>query len=91
MSINKEVESSTSEERTKVLASRLDCLTEEELAQLAEVEPESVTNWRNRGIAPPYVKIGRKILYPISGLKQFIEHRMKSKITSEIDLGGDVL
>lgn len=40
-----------------------DYLTTKEAAEYVRTAPRTLERWRAIGISPPYVKIGRKILY----------------------------
>lgn len=54
------------------LAEMLGCLTEEQVALLADVDVSTVRNWRVRKTGPECRSLGRSRLYPISLLKDFL-------------------
>ncbi len=54
------------------LAEMLGCLTEEQVALLADVDVSTVRNWRLRKKGPESRSFGRSRLYPVSLLKQFL-------------------
>jgi hypothetical protein len=47
--------------------------TEDEVAKLFGKSKESLANDRCRGVGPRYVKAGKKVLYPIDGLREYLE------------------
>lgn len=51
---------------------RAGCVTEDLLAVMGVVEPETVRAWRSARIAPPHVKLGGIVVYPIGELEQWI-------------------
>ena len=48
-------------------------LTTEQVARLTGIPVKTLEGYRRRGMGPPYVKIGRRILYPISGVREWME------------------
>lgn len=53
-------------------------LTEAEAADLLGCKPSTLNNWRaTKRVSLPYVKVGRLVRYPLSGVLAFIEARMK--------------
>lgn len=52
------------DERAQALAERLNCLTSEDLRDLAGISANTEVAWRKRGLAPPYVMCGNRVLYP---------------------------
>lgn len=51
-------------------------LTQEELADILHVSPNTVACWRKRGNGPPYYKLGgRTIRYPLTEAKAWFESR----------------
>lgn len=42
------------------------------------VSQQTLANWRSQGRGPTYVKIGRKVLYPIDAIEQFETENMKA-------------
>lgn len=51
-------------------------LTTEEVAAIRRRQPDSVRQERIRGQGPPYVRDGRRILYPRSALEQWMAARL---------------
>ena len=70
---------STSELRARQLAQSLDCLAEEDLCILADVEPTTAENWRKRGKGPAYVLFGNRFLYPRKAVAEFLERRVRER------------
>ena len=59
-------------------------LTTVELAELCRTSPETVRFWRHVGKGPRSFKLGRKVLYAIQDVEQWLdEHRIEQ-------LGGDL-
>ncbi len=54
------------------LAEMLGCLTEEQVALLADVDVSTVRNWRVRKTGPESRSFGRSRLYPLASLKEFV-------------------
>jgi hypothetical protein len=49
--------------------------TDEEVATLLGKTAETLANDRCRGVGPRYVKAGKKVLYPLAGLREYFEAR----------------
>lgn len=64
------------------LAARVGCITREEFCLLANIEDSTEEAWRKRGKAPPYVVLGRSILYPTKGLAEHMQTMMRGGATS---------
>lgn len=43
---------------------------------------KALANMRSAGKGPPYIKVGRKILYPMDALRTWEAARLKSKATA---------
>lgn len=51
-------------------------LLDSEVAEVIRKAPNTLRNWRARGMGPPYAKVdGDLIVYPIAGLKKWIADR----------------
>ena len=48
-------------------------LTEKEASKLLRISTNTLRNWRWKGGGPPFVKIGRSILYDSTDLKAFVD------------------
>ena len=48
-------------------------LTTEQVARLTGIPVKSLEGYRRHGMGAPYVKIGRRIRYPISGVREWME------------------
>jgi hypothetical protein len=55
-----------------ILAGYLD---EPEFCRQLNITPRTARNWRQRGDGPPYVQIGRDIIYPIDGFRGWLKKR----------------
>lgn len=52
------------DERVRVLAQALDCLTESDICALYGITPVTAESWRKRRKGPGYVLAGTRFLYP---------------------------
>jgi predicted DNA-binding transcriptional regulator AlpA len=50
-----------------------------EFAQVMGVDPRSVDTWEVKGIGPPRIKIGKRILYRKSSVMQWLATRETSR------------
>lgn len=48
-------------------------LTIDEASELTGFNRVTLRNYRARGIGPPYVKLDRKVLYPVADLRAYVE------------------
>ena len=55
---------------------RMEYLTVEETAKLFFLEKNTLNTQRSRGIGPPYVKIGSRILYPVEGVREYMRNHL---------------
>lgn len=55
---------------------RKEYLTEQEVGTLYSIPPSSIRSERSRGFGPPYIKDGRRVLYPTQELAKYFEMRM---------------
>ena len=67
------------DDRVRVLADRLDCLTEGDMNTLARIKSSTSEAWRKRGIGPPYVLFGNRVLYPREGLRKYLCERQRER------------
>jgi hypothetical protein len=61
------------------LALEVGCFTVRSMCVLGQVKPDTLAAWRNRGIGPPYTRIGRTPLYPIEGVRRWISERVRAR------------
>jgi hypothetical protein len=56
-------------------------LTEAEMVTRyrGKVTAGTLKNWRSQGRGPPFVKIGRQVLYPINGLEAWERSRTMNR------------
>ena len=52
-----------------------DFVTEQEIEQRFSIPRKTLQGWRSRGCGPRFVKVGRKVLYPLAELKGFLQAR----------------
>ncbi|MGC4395806.1 helix-turn-helix domain-containing protein [Hydrogenophaga sp. T2] len=55
------------------MADKLNCMTEEDFALLANATPGTVEAWRKRGTGPAYIRLGRRYLYPNKAVAKHLE------------------
>jgi hypothetical protein len=51
-------------------------LPDEEAARILKVKKQTPAAWRNRGQGPAYVKVGRRVFYRPSDLREWLESRV---------------
>jgi excisionase family DNA binding protein len=56
-----------------------DVLTPDELSKSYKISKRTLENWRRNGSGPPWIRIGRQIRYPRSGIKEWIETQNKGR------------
>jgi len=66
-------------EAARRVAGLLGMVIEEDVCSLAEVTPGTLEAWAKRGTGPTYSRIGNRRLYPLSGLREFLEGRSRAK------------
>ena len=67
------------ENRLRQLAESLQCVLEQDLRLLADVEQETVEAWRKRGTGPSYIRFGRQFLYPVQELANHLRRRIRER------------
>ncbi len=65
--------------KVQVLANHL---TEEQEADALGVVTRTLRAWRQRGEGPPFVKVGKKILYPIDGNAAWLKAKEQLPVRS---------
>jgi hypothetical protein len=55
------------------LQTRLDCAAEDDFALLRRVKVSALRNERSKGEGPPFVRIGRKVFYPLAELRAYMQ------------------
>lgn len=56
-------------------------LLPEEAAERLRVSKNTLSNWRVQGRGPKFIKLGRKILYPLPELEAFEREHLQSNTT----------
>jgi Helix-turn-helix domain len=51
-------------------------LPDEEAARILKVKKQTPASWRNRGQGSAYVKVGRRVFYRPSDLREWLESRV---------------
>lgn len=64
-----------------VLAQSLDCITDQDLQQLAGVKPSTTEAWRKRGIGPDYILFGKQYLYPRPAVAKYLHSLIRERAT----------
>ena len=47
--------------------------TTEEIAVIFDKHPKTIARWRQLRIGPPFVRVGKTVLYPDEGWKQYLK------------------
>lgn len=50
----------------------LGLLTEQEVADVLEVEIRTLQNWRSERTGPPFTRVGRKVFYRVEALQEHL-------------------
>jgi len=45
--------------------------TDLQLAERWHIHRQTLISWRTAGTGPPFVRIGRRVLYPLAGVEQY--------------------
>jgi hypothetical protein len=71
------------------LQKRCDLVDETEFALLRGVKVSALRNERSRNQGPPFVPVGRKIYYPFTGVKAYLEARTVRPATTPTLIHGN--
>ncbi len=52
-------------------------LTEAEAARLLRIAPRTLRWWRSKGTGPPYVRLGRRVMYRRAAVLKWLEEKEK--------------
>lgn len=63
--------------KLSALASKIDCMTEHEVAYLCGVDRKTLVQWRARGRGPSYVRLGTEFMYPIKSVRDWATSKLK--------------
>jgi hypothetical protein len=58
-------------------------LTEDQQAAALHVVPRTLRSWRKDGEGPPYLKIGWRIFYPLTGSAAWLKANEQAPVRSE--------
>jgi excisionase family DNA binding protein len=61
------------------LPQREENLVTEEVAQLLRTSPSTIRYWRHKGYGPKGVRVGRRVLYPLSEVQRWLEERSREQ------------
>lgn len=50
--------------------------TPAEVGDLIKIAPATLATWRTKGIGPAYLKVGGKVVYPVSELERWLTSRL---------------
>ena len=56
-------------------------LTTKEAAERLRLHPQTLINWRVRGAGPRFVKVGRKVVYPLVEIEAFETKQLHTATT----------
>lgn len=51
-------------------------VSEQEASKLIGLSKSTLRAWRSQGRGPAYCRLGRRIVYPLKGLEQFLERNL---------------
>lgn len=74
--------------QVQLLASLLDCLTEQDLCALFAITLGTAEAWRKRRKGPAYALVGNRVLYPRQSVREFMERQIRG---GESSLGSALL
>ena len=60
-------------DRLRILADKLDCLTETDIMLLGRLTQSTVEAWRKRGTGPAYILLGKRYLYPRKAVTKYMD------------------
>ena len=63
----------------EALIESVDCLSEDELNNLADIKPGTAEAWRKRGKGPAYVLLGNRYLYPRSKVSTWLREHVRER------------
>lgn len=52
-------------------------LLPKEAAERLRVHPGTLSNWRVQGVGPRFIKLGRKVLYPVAEIEAFEREQLR--------------
>jgi len=55
-------------------------LSEDEVAKLVKMKPRTLRRWRQRRDGPPFVPMGRDVLYPKDGFREWLRSRLVNPV-----------
>lgn len=67
------------DERVRELAQQIDCIAEADFCLLADITPGTAEAWRKRGKGPAYARIGRRYLYPVKAVADFMAGAIRER------------
>jgi predicted DNA-binding transcriptional regulator AlpA len=53
-------------------------LTAKEAANRLRLNVNTLANWRTRGEGPRFIKMGRKVLYPVAEIEAFEQRQLRN-------------
>lgn len=66
-------------ERVHALVGELGFMLPDDLLAIGAMGPTALKDWAKRGEGPPYVLFGKRRLYPIDGVREFLRGRVKAR------------
>lgn len=59
-------------------------LTTKEAAKRLRLNANTLANWRMQGTGPRYIKMGRKVLYPMAEIEAFEQRQLRGSTSQGI-------
>lgn len=66
-------------ERVYALVGELGFMLPDDLRAIGAMSHTTLEQWAKRGEGPPYVLLGKRRLYPIDGVREFLRGRVKAR------------
>ena len=59
-------------------------LTPKEAAERLRMTVGTLSNWRVQGVGPRFIKLGRKVLYPMVEIEAFENRQLRNSTTQKV-------
>lgn len=59
-------------------------LTTKEVAERLRLHPQTLINWRVQGAGPRFIKVGRKVVYPMHEIEAFEKKQLHAATTVRV-------
>lgn len=59
-------------------------LTPKETAERLRMTVGTLSNWRVQGVGPRFIKLGRKVLYPVVEIEAFEKRQLRNSTSHQV-------